>query len=141
MRRDLALNLRDVRERFGPARFQFASHQPVGGISSVILTEGAIGSIARRIKIAQKRLAHLIAPLASLPFGGDSGCDGAGAHNAEKRLLDGVVDTQAAKGDAMRLAIVHPGTAAAVSRNAMPCARVSKRQLAAAAAAPDHTGQ
>jgi hypothetical protein len=138
MCRDLALNLRYVRERRVPARLQFATHQPGGKLAN-----GAIRCARRFCAILKRRAMEPIAPSVSTTLlipGGDSGCDSAGAHNAEKRLLDGVVDTQAAKGDAMRLAIVLPGTAA-VSRNAMLCARISKRQLAPAAAAPDHTGQ
>ncbi|WP_375784857.1 hypothetical protein ACE10Z_35130 [Bradyrhizobium sp. Pha-3] len=110
MRRDLALDLRYTRERLVPASLQFASNQPVGGISSVVLTEGAIGRIVRCFKVAQKCVAYLIAPLTGLPLDGDRGCDGAGPHHADKRFLDGIVDAQAAEGDALRLAIVHPGT-------------------------------
>jgi hypothetical protein len=111
-----------------------------GAASDVVLTEGAIGCIARRFEIAQQRIAHLIAPLAGLPLGSDSGRDGAGLHNAQKRLLDGVVDAQAAKGNAMRFTVVQPGAATSVAWNATLRAGISKRQLAAAAAS-DYAGQ
>ena len=53
MRGDLALDLRHMGERPVPARFQLASNQPVRGISGVVLTEGAVGGIARRFEVAQ----------------------------------------------------------------------------------------
>ena len=41
---DFAFDLRHARERLIPTRLQFASHQPIGGVGSVVLPEGAIGS-------------------------------------------------------------------------------------------------
>ena len=72
-------------------------------------------------------LRHLIAPLAGLSLGGYSRRDSAGADNGEKCFLNGVIDPQAAKGNATRLAIVHPAAAAAVARDVMLRARVAKR--------------
>src|SRR5208337_2405162 len=106
-----------------------------------VLSEGAIGCVARRFQIALECFAHLIAPLAGLSLGGHSRRDSAGADHGEKRFLNGVIDPQAAKGNATRLAIVHPAAAAAVARDVMLRARVAKRQLAPAAAATKQARQ
>src|SRR5258708_13221046 len=105
----------------------------------MVLAEGAIGRVARGLEVAQKGRAHLIALLASFLLGGDRGCDGTGTDNAEKRIFDGVVDAQAAKGDATRLAIVHPAPAAAVARDRGLHTGVPDRQLAPPPPAPTHT--
>ena len=60
MRDDLALDFGDTGQRLVPARFELAGDQSVGGIGSVILTEGAVGGIVRRVEIAAKSLAYLI---------------------------------------------------------------------------------
>src|SRR5690349_8023354 len=67
---DFAFNLRHTRERFVPTSLQFASHKPVGRVGSVVLPEGAIGCIARRLEIALECLAHLIPSLGGLFLGG-----------------------------------------------------------------------
>jgi len=63
---DFAFDLRHARECFVPARFQFAGHQPVGRNGGIVLSEGAIGCVARRFQIALECFAHLIARLAGL---------------------------------------------------------------------------
>ena len=142
MRGDLALDFGDASERLIPARLQFAGDQPVGRVGGVILPEGAISGIARRFEIAAKSLAHLIPSLAAACLGCSHGRgDGAGADNGEERFLDGVIDAQAAKGDAARLAVVQPAAAATVARDMMLGARVAQRQLASAAAAADQAGE
>src|SRR3954452_2426909 len=105
--------------------------------SRCVLTEGPIDGKAHRFKIALERIAHLVPALAGFRLCRDGGRNGARADDGEKRILDGVVDAQAAKGNAARLAIVHPAAAAAVAWNIVPCARVAERQLATAAAAAD----
>ena len=66
MRRDLALDFGDAGERLVPARLEFASHQPVGWIGGVILSESAVGGIARCFKVAAEGLAHLVASVGCL---------------------------------------------------------------------------
>src|SRR6516225_3281827 len=113
---NFAFDFRDMLERLVPARLQLAGDKPVGRIGSVVLAEGPIGGKTRRFKIALERLAHLVPPLNSFRL-----CrNGGGADDGEKRILDGVVDAQAAKGNAARLAIVHPAAAAAIARNIVP---------------------
>jgi hypothetical protein len=138
---DLALHFVDAGERPVPARFELACDQPVGRIGSVILPESAVGGIARRFKIAPERIADLIPLLARLPGGVARDGNGARSDHAKQRLLDGVVDTQTSKSDARRTAVVHPDTRAAVARNAVLGARVSKCQLAPTTPAPEQAGQ
>ena len=68
------------------------------------MAKGPIGGKARRFKIALERRAHLVPPLGSFRLCRNGGRNGARADDGEKRILDGVVDAQAAKGNAARLA-------------------------------------
>src|SRR6516165_9932956 len=106
MCRDLGLDLPHVRKRPIPARLQFARNQSVGWIGRIVLPEGAIGGIARRLEIVAEGLAHLIPPLARLLLGSCGGCDRAGTDHSQQRILDGVINTQSAEGDAVRRTIV-----------------------------------
>src|SRR5205823_180527 len=63
------------------------------------------------------------------------------ANHHEKRLLNGIIDPQTAKGDATRLAIIHPTAAAAVVWDVMLCARIAERQLTPATAAAEQARQ
>jgi hypothetical protein len=63
MGRDLALDFGDAGERLVPARLEFASHQPVGWIGGVILSESAVSGIACCFKVAAESLARLISSL------------------------------------------------------------------------------
>ena len=64
--------------------------------------EGAVGGVARCFEVTAKSLANLIPSFCGLPRGCRRRGDGAGANHAEERFLDGVVNAQAAKGDAAR---------------------------------------
>ena len=141
MHGDLALDLRRVGERPVPARFKLARHQPVRGVSGIVLPESPVGGIARRFEIATESIAHLIPPFSG--FLGSSGCSGDSAwtDDAKQRFLDRIIDAQSAEGDAVRAAIVHPGAAAAVARDMVLHAGVPECELAAAALATDQTGQ
>src|SRR5262249_57660347 len=130
----LPSTLRHARERLVPARFQFASHQPIGRVGGIVLPEGPIRCIARGLEITLQCFTHLVPPLAGFPLSGNGCRNGAGADHGEKRFLNGVIDPQAAKGDATRLTIVHPAAAAAVAWDVVLCARIAEGQLAPAAA-------
>src|SRR5262249_36148120 len=132
---DLAFDLRHARECLVPARFQLASHQPIGWISRVVLPESTISLIASRFEIPAECLAHLISPLPGVLLGGNRGLDGTGSDDAQEGFLDGIIDAQPSEGDAAGFTIVQPAAAAAVARDIMLRARVTKRQLATAAAA------
>jgi hypothetical protein len=83
MRCDFGLDVRDMRQGPVPPGLEFARHQPVDRIGSVILPERALGGIARRFEVAIESFSHLIAPLACLGLGDRSGRDGARADNAQ----------------------------------------------------------
>jgi len=119
VRGNLGLYLGDLGKCLVPAHFEFAGHETIGGIRCIILTEGAIGCVARGFKVTPERIPHLVPPLARFLFGGHGGGDSAGADHIEQRILDGIIDTQTAEGDAARLSIVEPATGATVAW--MPC--------------------
>src|SRR5438445_2925725 len=141
MRGKFALDLRHMDERPVPARFKLARHQPVRGVSGIVLPEGPIDGIARRFEVATESIAHLILPFAG--FLGGSGCSGDSTRtdDAKQCFLDCIIDAQSAEADAVRAAIVHPGAAAGVARDMVLHAGVPECELAAAALAPDQTGQ
>jgi hypothetical protein len=140
MRGDPAL-LGDAGERAVPARLEFAGHQPVGGIDCTLLTEGAVGGVARCLQITAKSLAYLIPPLPNFVLSGRRGGDGAGANHAEERFLDCVINAQATEGDAARLSMVHPAAVAAVARDVVLHSAVAERLLASAAPAADQAAR
>ncbi|UPK38093.1 hypothetical protein IVB18_12930 [Bradyrhizobium sp. 186] len=74
MHSDLALDLRGMGKRLVPARFKLARHQPVRGVSGIVLPESPVGGIARRLEVATESIAHLIPPFSG--FLGGSGCSG-----------------------------------------------------------------
>ena len=90
-----------------PSCFQFRGHQPVGRIGSIVLAPGAINRVASRLQIPPQSLTCLI------PLGGHFlFCPyrrfySPGTGHLEERLLDGIIGTKAAKGNAARLPIVH----------------------------------
>src|SRR6202048_3314249 len=111
MRGKFALDLRDRDERPVPARLKPARHQPVRGISGIVLPEGPVGGIARRFEVATESIAHLIPPFPGCL--GGSGCrsDSARTDDAKQCFLDCIIDAQSAAADAGRAAIIHPGAA------------------------------
>ena len=90
-----------------------------------IIGESDHNQFARRI--ALERFAYLIPQLVGFFLGSYSSRNGARADHGEKRILNGVIDPQTAKGNTTRLAIVHPAAGAAVARNIVVRARVAKR--------------
>ncbi|KRR29864.1 hypothetical protein [Bradyrhizobium retamae] len=79
-------------ERPVPARFELTRHQPVRGVSGIVLPEGPVGGIARRFEVATKSIAHLIPPFPG--FLGGSGCSGDSTRtdDAKQWFLDCIVD-------------------------------------------------
>ena len=138
---NLALDLRHMRQRLVPARFQFASDQSVGRIGGIVLAEGAIGGIARRLEIAVERLAHLIPPLA-----GFSARQQPRRRWRRGRRRSAVPPrwrrrraSRRRQCSAARHCPSSPGCSCSVE--SVLRARVAKRQLAPAAAAADQPGQ
>ena len=132
---DLRLDLGDPGERCVPARLQLRRHQAVGGIGGVVLAEGAVRRIARRLQIAEQHLAGPVASLGLPRLGLHGRRDRARLHHLEQHLLDRVVDPQSAERDAAGLAVVEPPAGAAVARDVVLLSSIANRQLAAAAAA------
>src|SRR5215510_15033423 len=126
---NLGFGLRHASERLVPSRLQFASHQSVCRVGSVVLPEGAIGCIARRFEITPERLTHLVPLLPRLLLGSNGRRNSARANDSEKGTLNGVIHPQPAKSDATRLAIVHPAAGAAVARDVMLRSRVAEGQF------------
>ncbi len=89
---DLAFDLRDPGERLVPARLQFASHQAVGRVGSVVLPEGTVSRIARGFEITLEGLTHLVSPLTGPLVSGDGRRDGTGAYDREKSILNSVIN-------------------------------------------------
>src|SRR5260370_18337657 len=116
MRGKLALDLRHMDERPVPARFKLARHQPVCGVSGIVLPEGPVGGIARRFEVATERIAPLIPPFPG--FLGGSGCrgDSARTDDAKQCFLCCIIYSQSAEPDAVRATIVHPVAPASAAR-------------------------
>jgi hypothetical protein len=84
----------------------------------LLRTAVCAGSALRPV-ISHEHVAHLIPPLLGLFFGRDGGRGGTGTDDRKKSIFDGVIGPKSAKGDAAPLAIVHPPTGAAVTRDVM----------------------
>jgi hypothetical protein len=117
--RNFAVNLGHMRERLVPTRFQLVRNQPISRIDCIILPEGSISGIARRLQITVKGIAYLIPPVALFDLGGRRRRDGAGADDGQQCVLDSVVDPQTPEGNAARLSIIHPATTATVTWDLM----------------------
>src|SRR5580692_2106275 len=91
---NLAFHLRGMGQRLVPARFKLARHQPVRGVSGIVLPEGPVGGIARRFEVATESIAHLIPPFSG--FLGGRGCSGDSTRtdDAKQRFLDCIIDAQ-----------------------------------------------
>src|SRR5262249_56141633 len=84
---DLGFDLRHAGKRLVPSRLQFAGHQSVGRVGSVVLPEGPIGCIARRFEITPERLTHLVPSLARLLLGSNGRRNSAKANDRDKAPL------------------------------------------------------
>ena len=69
------------------------------------MTERPVGRVASGFEISQQRLADLITLGGSFRLGRRYGRDGARPDDLQQCSSDGVIDTQAAEGDAARLAV------------------------------------
>jgi hypothetical protein len=132
---DPPLDLGDAYQCPVPPGFQFAGDQAILRIGGVVLTQRAVGSVARGLEIADERIPGFVPAHGRLRLGRLCGVDCGGLHDGEQRRLDDVVDTQAAEGDAGRLAVVEPPANAGVAGDPSVRAGVLDGQLPAAAAA------
>ena len=138
---DLRLDVGDATERRVPARLQFTCHKPVGRVGGVVLAEGALSRITRRLQVAQQRRPNLVLSIGGLRFGGYGRHDRSGLDDLKQGCGDGVVDPQPAEGDAARLADVEPATMAGIAGNVVLRARVAGNQFATAATAAEEAGE
>src|SRR3546814_9247509 len=106
MRGNLALDLSDIGEGAVPSHLQFRRDQAVLRSGSVILPEGAVGSVGGSFKIATEGTLDLVAAAGCLRLSFGSRSNRPRLHDTQKRFLDRIVDAQSTESDATRLAIV-----------------------------------
>ena len=63
---DPGLDLGGACEGAVPPRLEFCRQEPVLGIGSIILAEGAVGTVAGRFEVSRQRFANLIATTGDL---------------------------------------------------------------------------
>lgn len=124
-----------------PSCLQLPGHQTVCRIGGVILPECPISIVARCLKVSAQSLANLVALQGCFGLCFCRSFNGAGPDDLQQRFFDGVVDTQSAKGNALRFTIVELAATAGIAWYVVFCTRVAGRQLAAAAAASHQAGQ
>src|SRR5690554_1504820 len=130
---DLALDLVDMREGAIPSNLQFCGDQAVLRIGGVILPEGPVGSVAGSLQIAAEGIPDLVATSGSLRLGFGGGGKRSRLDDMQEHFLNSVVDAQSTEGDATRLATVEQTPPTGIPRDVVLRARVSHRELAAAA--------
>lgn len=141
MLRNPGLERYDLREGTVPPRLQLSGHQPVCRIGGIVLPGCPIGMVAGSLEIAHQGFANLIPAAGSLRLGLRGGSDSSGFDHPQQCLLDGIVDTQAAEGNATRLAVVEQTPPAGIARDGVIGASVAERQLAATTPAAQQAGQ
>ena len=119
MRGNPGLDLTDACQRVVPSQLQFRRDQPVLRIDGVILPEGPIGAVARRLEVAHQRITNLIAAAGRLGFGLGGGSYRCRFNNPQKSFRDGVVDAQSPESDAAWLPIVERTPPTGIARNVM----------------------
>src|SRR3954471_5831849 len=124
-----------------PARLELAGDKAVLGIGRVILPEGAVGRVARRLEVADQGLARFVALRGRLRLGGPRRLHRGRLHDGQERGLDHVVDAQPPERDTARLTVIEPAAHAGVARDLPLGPGVLHAQLAAAATAPQQARQ
>jgi hypothetical protein len=124
-----------------PSQLQFSRHQSVLRVSSVILAESAIGSVAGRLKLPRQGVTHLVAAMGSLCFGLFRRGDRSRLDHPQESVLDGIVNAQSAKGDTTGLAVIKQTAPAGIAWNIVLDPSIAKRQLAAATSTSKQTGE
>src|SRR5580700_12068883 len=79
-----------------PASLQLTSDEAVLGIGRVILSEGPISSVPRRLEITDQGLPRLVTLDCGLRLGRSCSLHGGKLHDGEQCRLDDVIDTQPA---------------------------------------------
>ena len=136
MRCDPGLDFGGLLQRTVPACLQFRCDKPVCRIGGIILPERPVGAVAGCFEIAHQGFANLVAPAGGLRLCLSGGSDGARFDHLQQCLLDGIVNPQAAEGDATWFAVVEQAPPAGIARDVMVGPGIADRQLATAAPAP-----
>ena len=89
-----------------PACLQLPGDEAVLRIGCVILSEGPISSVPRRLEIAGHGLPRLVALNRGLCLGRSRSLHRGRLQDAEKRRLDDVIDTQPAECNATGLSVI-----------------------------------
>ena len=141
MGRDPAFDIAGMHKGPVPSRLQLRGNEPVLGIGGVILPESPIGGVAGGLQIAVESVTDLIAATGSLRLGFGGSSDRARLDDTQQRVLNRVIDPQATEGDAAWFAVVEQAPPAGIARDVVVAARISQRELAAAAPAANEPGQ
>jgi hypothetical protein len=139
--RDPLFDFGNAPECIVPARLQFRGYEPIGGVDSVVLTEGAIGGVSRCLKITRESIADLIAPVRHFGLGRNSCGDRSWFDDLEDCRCNSIIDTQSAKRNATRLSVIEAASVTGIAWDAVLCARITEGQLAAAEAAANEPGE
>src|SRR3546814_13215286 len=106
MRGDLALDLSDIGEGAVPSQLQFRRDQAVLRIGSVILPEGAVGSVADSFKIAAEGTLDLVAAAGCLRLSFGSRSHRPRLHDTPTRFPARIVDAKPTERHATRVDIL-----------------------------------
>lgn len=104
--RKLLLDLLNPLKRPVPPGFQLRGHEAVLRVGRVILPEGPVSCVLSRLQVTAKRIADLVPLAHGLPGGRLCGGDGTGTDHLQERMFNGIIDPQAAEGNAARFAVV-----------------------------------
>lgn len=94
---DFTLDLINMREGAVPSHLQLRRDQTVGGIGSVILSEGPVGSVTGSLQIAADGIPDLVTTIGSLRFSFGSARDCARLDDTQQCYLNRIVDAQSPK--------------------------------------------
>lgn len=98
-----------------PASLQLTSDEAVLGIGRVILSEGPISSVPRRLEIADHGLPRLVTLNCRLCLGRSCSLHGGRLQDGKQCRLDDVIDTQPAECDAIGLPVIESSTNACIT--------------------------
>src|SRR6266850_4840758 len=116
-------------------------HQAVFRVSGIVLLLGASSGITRRLELALQGSRHLVL-LVDLRFTRqDRRLDRSGLHDAQHFVGDRRVGRNAAKCNAVRLAVIEPASPTRVSQHVVTAARIAYRELTTAATAAQESGK
>ena len=100
-----------------PACLQLTRDESVLRIGRVILSEGSISGVPRRLEIAGHGLPCLVTLHCGLCLGLSRSLHRRRLQDAEQRRLDDVIDTQSPECDATGLSVVEPSANACITRD------------------------